>query len=100
MGTAGTTDKKGSPGVNTAVSGPGFVDLVTLAEEADEPGLDLLGEGFLRRGGGMHKEAEEIREHFLKDFHIANILQHSEKALSPPCGGWSADILTSLLCVR
>lgn len=27
------------------------------------------------------KEAEEIREHFVKEFHIANILQHSAKSV-------------------
>jgi hypothetical protein len=41
------------PEVNVSGSGLGLVDLVTLAEEADEPQLDLLGNGFLRRGGGM-----------------------------------------------
>jgi hypothetical protein len=30
-----------------------WIDLVSLAEEPDDPALNLLGNGFLRRGGGM-----------------------------------------------
>src|SRR6516164_4423813 len=33
------------------------------------------------------KQAVEVREHFLREFHIANITKHATKMLQPPCSG-------------
>jgi len=43
-----------------------------------------------RANGGYPplKQAEEVREHFLREFHIANIIKHATKLLQPRCFGW------------
>jgi hypothetical protein len=38
------------------------------------------------------KQAVEVREHFLREFHIANITKHATKMLQPPCSGSNAGI--------
>ena len=43
------------------------------------------------------KQAEEVREHFLREFHIANITNMPQKTLQPLCFGWSVGIRTNSL---
>jgi hypothetical protein len=43
-----------------------------------------------RHPGPELKPAEEVREHFLREFHIANIIKHAAKLLQSRRFGWSA----------